>query len=147
LELDHQPPCRRRSVGGRCSTEPEDAGGSAHDLDNIVRDYLLPGIVPSFGTVSDHRWTIDFYDLRQRDPKLAASWAPNPTPPTGTKWGVTRYEAWRLPAVTGELGFVSVALVADMDAKGDLMDQVDKNIRRWSDERSGDRSHRQRRFR
>jgi hypothetical protein len=67
-------------------------------------------------------------------------------PPTGTKWGVTRYEAWRLPAIAGEPGFVSVALVADMDAKGDLMDQVDKNIMRWSDERSGDRGHRRRRF-
>lgn len=81
-----------------------------HDLDNIVRDYLLPGIVPSFGTVSDHRWTIDFDDLRQRDPKLASSWGPHPTPPTGTKWGVTRYEAWRLPAVAGEPGFGSFCI-------------------------------------
>ena len=126
---------------------PKTPAAVLHDLDNIVRDYLLPGIVPSFGTVSDHRWTIDFDDLRQRDPTLAASWGPNPTPPTGTKWGVSRYEAWRLPAVAGEPGFVSVALVADMDAKGDLMDQVDKNIMRWSDERSGDRRHRRRRFR
>jgi hypothetical protein len=112
-----------------------------HDLDNIVRDYLLPGIVPSFGTVSDHRWTIDFNDLRQRDPKLAASWGPNPTPPPGTKSGVTRYEAWRLPAVTDEPGFVSVALVADMETKGDLMDQVDENISKWGEERSGDRRY------
>lgn len=34
--------------------------GVLHDLDNIVRDYLIPGIVPAFGTVSDQRWTIDF---------------------------------------------------------------------------------------
>jgi hypothetical protein len=126
---------------------PKTPAAVLHDLDNIVRDYLLPGIAPSFGTVSDHRWTIDFDELRQRDPKLAASWGPNPTPPPGTKSGVTRYEAWRLPAVAGEPGFVSVALVADMDAKGDLMDQVDKNIRRWSDERTGDRRHRWRRIR
>jgi hypothetical protein len=107
-----------------------------HDLDNIVRDYLLPGVVPSFGTVSDHRWTIDFEDLRRRDSKLAAAWGPTLTPPAGTKRGVTRYEAWRLPAAAGKQGFVSVALVADMDAKGDLMDQVDENVRRWSDEKS-----------
>lgn len=107
-----------------------------HDLDNIVRDYLLPGIVPSLGTVSDHRWTIDFDELRRTDPKLAASWGPNPTPPLGTKRGVTRYEAWRLPAVTGKPGFVSVALIADMDANGDLMDQIDEHVRKWSDERS-----------
>jgi hypothetical protein len=60
---------------------PKTPAAVLHDLDNIVRDYLLPGIVPSFGTVSDHRWTIDFDDLRQRDPKLAAAWGPNPTPP------------------------------------------------------------------
>jgi hypothetical protein len=112
-----------------------------HDLDNIVRDYLLPGIVPSFGTVSDHRWTIDFDDLRQGNPKLAESWGPNPTPPPGTKSGVTRYEAWRLPAVANEPGFVSVALVADMDAKGDRMDEVDEVISRWSEEKSGDRRY------
>ncbi len=42
---------------------PETPAAVLHDLDNIVRDCLLPGIVPSFGTVSDHRWTIDFDDL------------------------------------------------------------------------------------
>jgi hypothetical protein len=106
-----------------------------HDLDNIVRDYLLPGIVPSFGTVSDHRWTIDFNELQRTNPKLAASWGSNPTPPSGTKWGVTRYEAWRLPAVEDEPGFVSVALVADMDARGDRMYEIDRSIETWIERR------------
>lgn len=112
-----------------------------HDLDNIVRDYLIPGIVPAFGTVSDHRWTIDFADLRARDPKLADAWGPNPTPPAGTKNGVTRYEVWRLPAVENEAGFVSVALVADIDAKGDLMDQMDDHIGKWEKNLSDKRHH------
>ncbi len=103
-----------------------------HDLDNIVRDYLLPGIVPKFGTVSDHRWNIDFGELQKTNPQLAASWGPNPTPPPGTRSGVTRYEAWRLPAVPGETGFVSVALIADVDARGDLMDEVDERIKKWT---------------
>lgn len=111
-----------------------------HDLDNIVRDYLIPGIVPAFGTVSDHRWTIDFDELRARDPKLANSWGPNPTPPAGTRNGVTRYEVWRLPAVETEPGFVSVVLVADMDAKGDLMGQMDECIRDWQENLTDDRS-------
>jgi hypothetical protein len=34
---------------------------------------------------------------KQRDPKLAASWGPTPTPPKATKDGGTRYDAWRLP--------------------------------------------------
>ncbi|WP_209046926.1 hypothetical protein [Rhizorhabdus histidinilytica] len=109
-----------------------------HDLDNIVRDYLIPGIVPAFGTVSDQRWTIDFAELRARDPRLADSWGPNPTPPAGTRNGVTRYEVWRLPAVEGEPGFVSVALVADIDAKGDLMQQMDNHISEWRDSLSDD---------
>lgn len=118
---------------------PKTPAAVLHDLDNIVRDYLIPGIVPAFGTVSDQRWNIDFDDLRKRDPKLAASWGPNPTPPASTRNGVTRYEAWRLPPVEGEPGFVSVALVADIDAKGDLMDQMDEYIRTWSDEITDDR--------
>ncbi len=109
-----------------------------HDLDNIVRDYLIPSIVPAFGTVSDQRWTIDFAALRKSDPKLADAWGPNPTPPAGTRNGVTRYEVWRLPAVEGEPGFVSVALVADIDAKGDLMQQMDEQIREWRDNLSDD---------
>lgn len=109
-----------------------------HDLDNIVRDYLIPGIVPAFGTVSDQRWTIDFAELRARDPKFAAAWGPNPTPPAGTRNGVTRYEVWRLPAVEDEPGFVSVALVADIDAKGDLMDQMDEHISEWRDNLADD---------
>jgi hypothetical protein len=105
-----------------------------HDLDNIVRDYLLPRIVPSFGTVSDRRWTIDLEGLRRIDSDLAKSWGPNATPPPGTKTGVTRYEAWRLPPVAGEAGFVSVALVADMDARGDLFEQIDRWNCDWAEQ-------------
>lgn len=107
-----------------------------HDLDNIVRDYLIPGIVPSFGTVSDQRWTIDFEELRSIDAKLAdKSWL-NQKPPVGTRNGVTRYEVWRLPAVEGEQGFVSAALVADIDGNGDLMQQMDYHISKWLDKLS-----------
>ncbi len=111
-----------------------------HDLDNIVRDYLLPSIVPKFGTVSDHRWTIDFNELQRTNPEIAKSWGSNPMPPPGTKSGVTRYEAWRLPPVEGEPGFVSVALLADVDATGDHMDEIDQSIKAWA-------SHRDRNYR
>ncbi len=108
--------------------------GVLHDLDNIVRDYLLPQIVPKFGTVTDYRWTIDFDDPKRRDPTLAARWGPNPTPPKGTRDGVTRYEAWRLPpAAKGETGFVSVALVADTEVRGDFFRQIDDQIKRWGE--------------
>ncbi|WP_447953586.1 hypothetical protein [Sphingopyxis chilensis] len=121
--------------------------GVLHDLDNIVRNYLIPGIVPAFGTVSDQRWTIDFAELRARDPKLADAWGSNPTPPAGTRNGVTRYEVWRLPAVEDEPGFVSVALVADTDATGDIMQQVDECIEQWRDALDDDDRHPWRRWR
>lgn len=110
-----------------------------HDLDNIVRDYLLPRIVPKFGTVTDYRWTIDFDKLKRVDPNLAAYWGSAPLPPKATRNGVTRYEAWRLPpAPEEETGFVSVALVADTDATGDFLQRVDDQINRWSDMIIGD---------
>lgn len=109
---------------------PKTPSGVLHDLDNIVRDYLIPGIVPSFGTVTDYRWTIDLEQLKQSDSKFAESWGP--MPPAGTKAGVTRYEVWRLPAVDGEPGFVTVALVADVDAAGDMMGMADRKIDEWS---------------
>jgi hypothetical protein len=113
-----------------------------HDLDNAVRDYLLPAIMPQFDIVSDHRWTIDFEDLRRREPDLAARWGSNPTPPVR---GVTRYDVWRLPAVAGQPGFVSVALVADMDGAGGMMEQVDRNVDLWVKEDSTSRFSRRRR--
>lgn len=122
---------------------PQTPATVLHDLDNIVRDYLVPSIVPAFDTVSDHRWTIDFEALRARDPKFAASWGPNPTPPAATRSGVTRYEAWRLPPVDGEPGFVSVALISDVDAEPDLMGRMDDQIRRWqAGLKGGDRRRR-----
>lgn len=110
---------------------PKTPSAVLHDLDNIVRDYLIPEIVPSFGTVTDYRWTIDFEQLKQADSKLAESWGS--MPPTGTKAGVTRYEVWRLPAVDDEPGFVSVALVADIDDAGDMMEMADRKIAEWSE--------------
>jgi hypothetical protein len=105
-----------------------------HDLDNIVRDYLLPQIVPKFGTVTDHRFTVDFEELKRVDPGLAARWAAEPGPPKGTRDGISRYEAWRLPpAPARKKGFVSVALVADTEPYGDLFQQIDDQIKQWAD--------------
>jgi hypothetical protein len=114
-----------------------------HDLDNVVRDYLLPGIVPKFRTVTDQRWTVDFNSLAEKHPELGIG--SFPMPPPGTKRGVTRYEAWRLPAEKGEDGFVSVALVADMDAEGDRIHQIDDRIKQWSERTFGDDRRRRRR--
>ena len=75
--------------------------------------------------------------LRRTPPKnFELAWGANQTPPPGTKSGVTRYEAWRLPPVAGEAGFVSVALVADLDVSGGLIDQIDRRNQDWADEQT-----------
>jgi hypothetical protein len=108
--------------------------GVLHDLDNIVRDYLIKQIVPNFGTVSDHRWLIDFEEMRRRDAKMAAWWGDNPTLPKGTRVGVTRYEAWRLPAAKkGKRGFVSAAIVFDDPVAGGIFRQIDDQVGKWAD--------------
>ena len=106
---------------------------SLKDLDNLVREYILPRIVPAFGTVTDHRWTIDFDELRRTDPALAKRWGPTPTPPKATRDGVTRYEAWRLPPIKGKDGFVSIALALD-EFEGSLLQQIDELVDGWAEQ-------------
>jgi hypothetical protein len=123
-------------VGLQVVVQPNSSAvvGTQNDLDNMVRDYLLPRIVPKFGTVTDHKWTIDFEEMKRAAPDVAKLWGASPLPPKGTKNGVTGYEVWRLPpAPAGQPGFVSVAMTAQPEQEGDLMQQVDVKIRRWAE--------------
>ncbi|MCP1548420.1 MULTISPECIES: hypothetical protein [Methylorubrum] len=108
--------------------------GVLHDLDNIVRDYLLPRFTPEFGTVSDRHWTIDFEELERTSPELASRWREWRTPPKGTRDGVIGYNAWRLPAVEGAPGFVNAALVVDPDLDAGIFRRLDNIIDRWEKE-------------
>jgi hypothetical protein len=124
-------------VGLEVVVRPSPATPNAvlHDLDNVMRDYLLPQVVPKFGTVTNPRWTNDLVQVKlaDPDPDLTANRAAAPNPPKATRDGVTRYEAWRLPAApSGETGFVSVALVADTHIRGDFFQQIDGQIGRWA---------------
>lgn len=112
-----------------------------HDLDNIVRDYLIPAIVPKFGTVTDNRWTINFDELQRINPEMAKSLRPDLMPPPGTKSGVTRYEAWRLPPIPGEPGFVSIALLADVEATGSHINEIDESNKIWASKSERDRQY------
>jgi hypothetical protein len=124
------------SVGLQVIVQPNSstAPGTRHDLDNVVRNYLLPKIVAKFGTVSAHVWTVDLEEMARVAPELAARWGAEPKPPKGSKAGVTGYEVWQLPpAPAGEPGFVSVSLTAQPNHEGDLMERVDLKIRRWTE--------------
>ena len=104
-----------------------------HDLDNIVRDYLIPEIVPGFKTVSDPLWLVDWEAMEKADVNSGnKAWSllrSTPRLPASTKSGVTRYEVWRLPAVVGQPGILSVALTADTDGRGDLIDRIQKHVK------------------
>lgn len=105
---------------------PDTPRGVLHDLDNIVRDYLIPGIVPKFDTVTDQLWHADS-DALEKVVSEPTAWSPlrsTPRLPPGTRAGVTRYEVWRLPPVEGQPGFLSVALIDDSDGRGSLMEQI-----------------------
>lgn len=115
---------------------PADSRAKAtHDLDNVVRSYLLPKITEILKPVSDLSFTFDREAMRQALPELRSSSVAKEllhTPPASTKIGVSRYEVWRLPPALGnERGFVSLAVVADSNGVGDGLRQTDAAIVRW----------------
>lgn len=105
---------------------------NTHDLDNIVRSYLIPKIVDILKPVSDLAFTFDPETIRDTAPEIYALFHEARRPPASTKIGVTRYEVWRLrPAIDDGDGFVSVALVADSSGVGDTLRQIEDMIGEW----------------
>lgn len=134
---------------------PPSRQNNLHDLDNVLRTYLIPRVIDILEPVSDYAFTLDEEALRRDAPELfsnpRSSWHNGISrPPASTKAGVTRYEAWRLPpANEGSQGFVSVAVVADMTGHGNTFRQIDDEIEDWQeslDGRSYLGSRRRRRF-
>jgi len=111
-----------------------------HDLDNVLRTYLMPKILEILQPISDHAFTVDFDALARRlnAPDVPASFAEwvraRNTPPASTRIGVIRYDAWRLPpAADGEKGFVSVALVPDMTGHNGVTQRLDRDLEDWEE--------------
>lgn len=124
-----------------------------HDLDNVLRSYLIPRVVEILKPVSNVAFTMDLEAMKRDAPELFARRSLDltlPNPPASTKVGVTRYEAWRLPpAREGAEGFVSVAIVTDMTGHGDVLRQIDNEIEAWEESLGGSsyrRPSRRRRF-
>lgn len=117
-----------------------------HDLDNVLRTYLMPKVLKILQPISDHAFSVDFDALARRldTPEVPAGFAAwvraRKTPPASTRIGVTRYDAWRLPpAADGEKGFVSVALVSDMTGTNGVTQRLDRDLEDWEEiVRNGD---------
>jgi hypothetical protein len=122
---------------------PPSRQNNLHDLDNVLRTYLILRVVHILRPVSHCAFTLDEKALRREAPELFSNprsgWHNGISrPPASTKAGVTRYEAWRLlPANEGSQGFVSVAVVADVTGHGDTFRQIDDEIESWRESLDG----------
>lgn len=119
---------------------PPSRQNGLHDLDNVLRSYLIPRVVEILRPISHFAFTLDAEAMKGDTLKLfsggrLAEWGNRfPKPPASTRAGVTRYEAWRLPpASEGESGFVSMAIVTDLTGHDDIFGRIDDEIECWKE--------------
>ncbi len=113
---------------------PPSRARGVHDLDNVLREYLIPRVIEIFEPPSDIAWTIDVNALRTHKPDLYAGWRERlQRLPASTRIGLTGYEAWRLQRSESDesRGFVSVAIVPDTTGMADTLSRIDAIISRW----------------
>jgi Holliday junction resolvase RusA-like endonuclease len=100
---------------------PPSRKSNVHDLDNVLRSYLLPSVVTALRPPSHFAFTLG------GDAEAL--------PPRSTQIGVSRYEAWRLPpAAEGADAFVSLSIVADLTGHGSVLGRMDRAIDKWVDQ-------------
>jgi hypothetical protein len=97
-----------------------------HDLDNIVRNYLVGPLVEAVRPPSDV--AVAFARLAAIGQRLGGEWQRRlDRIPHTLRVGLTRYEVWRLPPAVrdDDRGFVVVGLVADHAGIGGPFTQMD----------------------
>jgi hypothetical protein len=114
-----------------------------HDLDNVLRNYLIPHVLETLEPPADMVWALESNDRLTReyespfgDPEDDREWRDRVARmPASAKVGLTRYEAWRLPRTAEDTspGFVSVAVVSDDMGLADVFSRIDSAIGRWED--------------
>lgn len=108
-------------------------GAGAHDLDNILRKYLVPGVIETFRPPADFMTARHGIRAHANNPHRgegALHWAP-----IAAAFGLIRMEAWRLPRTFDDFspGFVSLALVADDFGFADSVAHVESAADRLND--------------
>jgi hypothetical protein len=112
---------------------PRQARGM-HDLDNVLRDYVIPRIVDTFQPPSNVHWALN-PRLDRRHDRSETFMAPSihRAPPSSTRTGLARYEAWRLTRHPGDstAGFVSISIVPyDYGLEG-AFSRIERAIAGW----------------
>jgi len=82
------------------------------DLDNLVRDYLLPQFLNQFSPPSDFLHTVEFFEQENEERYITEMRQRRDALPKGVRMGVVRYEVFRLPPAIAESpnGYVIVNL-------------------------------------
>ena len=109
---------------------------SAHDLDNVMRKYLIPKIVEVFQPPSSFLWAINREEIGAVDRELGTAWQNDVgRVPKSTAIGLVRLDAWRIPRAEGDHspGFVAINLVADEFGFADSLGDVDNAVENWAD--------------
>ena len=103
-----------------------------HDLDNVLRTYLIPRVVETFAPPSDVAWV--FHSQVQEDVSTYFGQRLNRLPKSA-RLGLIRFEAWRIPRAQSDQspGFVGVSVVADDSGYNDTISSVYNVIDTWRD--------------
>jgi len=107
-----------------------------HDVDNILRNYIIPKVVDVLQPQTDLAWIMDANTFKSGDLKLNQFWQERlATLPRSTRIGITRYEVWRVPRAKKDKspGYVSVALADETFGHHDIFDRIDRTIRNWEE--------------
>jgi hypothetical protein len=109
------------------------------DLDNVMRTYVVPRVIDKLRPVS-HPAFIFNDDVDGTTPTFrVGDHRPFVTPPKSSKFGVTRYEAWRLPeADSVKDAFVTIAVVADLVGVDDIFTRVGDILDEWEEREDDD---------
>lgn len=108
-----------------------------HDLDNVLRDYLIPRVVETLKPPSDIAWTVNLMQLKNSGSKYAQHWEEKTrSMPASTKTGLTRFEAWKLPRAEDDMspGFVSLGIVHDPAGIDSILHRLEKLLSNWEEE-------------
>lgn len=101
---------------------------TVHDLDNIVRNYLIPAVVFELKPFSSFEFSFRDRKPSAKEATEATSFK-RPAPET-TRFGVPRYEIWRLPRFVEDAsaGFVCLNFVYDPTGFEDSFRRLEKEI-------------------
>jgi Holliday junction resolvase RusA-like endonuclease len=106
-----------------------------HDLDNVVRDYLVPQFTQALKPPTNVLLTLDLEAHSRHTSEGTNRWPGRlGSVPKSANVGLTKYQAWRMQNSDAKAeGFVSVALVADAHNSTDFFRHIDSVIGDWED--------------